>query len=40
MAGTLDVPTGIAIEGHIFVADKSDYYALDDDLPKWPQWDR
>jgi hypothetical protein len=40
MAGTLDPPTGIAIEQHIFVADKSDYYTLDDDRPKWPRWDR
>jgi hypothetical protein len=26
MAGTLDPPTGLRIEQHIFVADKSDYY--------------
>ena len=37
-AGTLDVPTGIAIEQHIFVADKSDYYMIEDDLPKNQQW--
>jgi hypothetical protein len=37
-AGTLDVPTGIAIEKHIFVADKSDYYDLRDDLPQLPGW--
>lgn len=37
-AGTLDVPTGIAIEKHIFVADKSDYYELDDDVPHLPGW--
>ncbi len=37
-AGTLDVPTGIVIEKHIFVADKSDYYDLDDALPKLPEW--
>ncbi|HWJ36684.1 MAG TPA: GFA family protein [Steroidobacteraceae bacterium] len=37
-AGTLDTPTGIAMEQHIFVADKSDYYTLDDDLPKLPAW--
>jgi hypothetical protein len=34
MAGTLDTPTGLAIEKHIFIRDKSDYYALTDDLPK------
>jgi hypothetical protein len=33
-AGTLDAPTGLAIEQHIFVADKSDYHSLNDDLPK------
>jgi hypothetical protein len=33
-AGTLDTPTGLAIEKHIYVRDKSDYYALNDDLPK------
>jgi hypothetical protein len=37
-AGTLDTPTGIAMEQHIFVADKSDYYTLDDDLPKLTAW--
>lgn len=37
-AGTLDLPTGIALEQHIFVADKSDYYSIDDDLPQLPRW--
>jgi len=37
-AGTLDVPTGIAMEEHIFVADKSDYYRIDDGLPKKQHW--
>ena len=37
-AGTLDVPTHIKLEEHIFVADKSDYYELDDDLPKKAGW--
>jgi len=37
-AGTLDTPTGIALEKHIFVADKSDYYDLDDDLPQLQAW--
>ncbi len=37
-AGTLDTPTGLEIEEHIFFADKSDYYNIDDDLPKKAQW--
>jgi hypothetical protein len=37
-AGTLDLPTGLKIGEHIFVADKGDYYDLDDDLPKKAQW--
>jgi hypothetical protein len=37
-AGTLDTPTHIAIGQHIFVADKSDYYTINDDLPKQQQW--
>lgn len=37
-AGTLDAPTHLAIEEHIFVADKSDYYSINDDLPKKQQW--
>jgi hypothetical protein len=32
-AGTLDSPTGLKIERHIFVKDKSDYYELNDGLP-------
>jgi hypothetical protein len=37
-AGTLDAPTGLTMSGHIFVGDKSDYYELDDELPKMAQW--
>jgi hypothetical protein len=37
-AGTLDTPTGLSVEQHIFVADKSDYYAINDDLPKQAHW--
>jgi hypothetical protein len=37
-AGTLDTPTYLLVEEHIFVADKSDYYALDDGVPKQQQW--
>ena len=36
-AGTLDTPTHIRLMEHIFVADKSDYYEIDDDLPKKTQ---
>ena len=39
MAGTLDVPTGITMERHIFVRDKSDYYELNDALPKSAGWE-
>jgi hypothetical protein len=37
-AGTLDIPTHLKIEEHIFVADKSDYYTIDDDAPQKQQW--
>ena len=37
-AGTLDTPTYLALEEHIFVADKSDYYTINDDLPKHQRW--
>ncbi len=33
-AGTLDGDTGLQTIGHIFCADKGDYYDLTDDLPK------
>jgi len=37
-AGTLDTPTNIKLQEHIFVANKSDYYELNDDLPKKAGW--
>jgi len=37
-AGTLDAPTSLAIDEHIFVGDKSDYYSINDELPKKLQW--
>ena len=37
-AGTLDTPTRLFLSEHIFVADKSDYYQINDDLPKKDQW--
>lgn len=33
-AGAIDDDTGLATEAHIFVADKGDYYDLDDGLPQ------
>jgi hypothetical protein len=36
-AGTLDTPTNITLLEHIYVTDKSDYYTIDDDLPKKPR---
>ena len=33
MAGTLDTPTGLKAIEHIFVADASDYYRIDEYLP-------
>ncbi|MBV8962655.1 MAG: GFA family protein [Hyphomicrobiales bacterium] len=38
MAGTLDTPTGLRVTKHIFVADKSDYYDLNDNAEKHAQW--
>jgi hypothetical protein len=35
-AGTLDGPTGLRLVEHIFVADKGDYYAIADGLPRHP----
>jgi len=35
MAGTLDVPTGLQADEHIFVDDASDYYVIDDGLPQF-----
>jgi hypothetical protein len=38
MAGTLDPPTGLAVDKHIFVSGKSDYYALNDGVPQHAEW--
>ena len=35
VAGTLDQPTGLETMGHIFTAEKPDFYDLSDDLPKF-----
>jgi hypothetical protein len=36
-AGTLDPPTRLRIERHIFVADKADYYEITDGAPRQDQ---
>lgn len=36
-AGAIDPPTGLTLQGHIFVADKGDYYQIADGLPQDPQ---
>ena len=38
MAGALDPPTGLEVDHHIFVDDKSDYYAIADGLPQHDGW--
>ena len=35
MAGAFDKPSGLRGEVHIFVADKGDYYGIDDGLPQF-----
>lgn len=37
-AGSLDGPTGLALEGHIFCADKGDYYEITGGQYQKPQW--
>lgn len=36
-AGSLDTPTGLRLVGHIFVAEKGDYYEITDGLPQAAQ---
>jgi hypothetical protein len=37
-AGTLEPPTGLRLEGHVFVSEAGDYYRLPDDgLPRYPR---
>ncbi len=38
-AGSIAGPIGGRLVGHIFTAEKGDYYALDDGLPQFPAWD-
>lgn len=37
-AGSLDGPTGLCIEGHIFCADRGDYYAIPAEGYRLEQW--
>jgi hypothetical protein len=37
--GALDPPTGLRIERHIFVADKPDWYKIDDGRPQHPGYE-
>ena len=34
MAGTLETPTGLRLMQHIYTADKSDYYQINDAVPQ------
>jgi hypothetical protein len=34
-AGSIDPPTRLRLTAHIFVADKSDFYVITDDLPQY-----
>ena len=36
--GALDAPTGVKLEEHIFVADKGDYYEINDGLSQKAQY--
>lgn len=38
-AGSLDGPTGLSLAGHIFCADKGDYYTISDGRPQADQAD-
>ena len=41
LAGSLDMPSGLRIASHIFVADKADFYDITDGLPQHslePRW--
>lgn len=38
-AGAIDTPTGGQLTRHIFVAEKGDYYQIDDGLPQFTGWE-
>jgi len=33
-AGSIDLPTGLRVERHVWISQKADYYELTDDLPR------
>ena len=35
LAGTLDDSTGLEVKGHVYVADKQDYFEITDGLPQY-----
>lgn len=37
LAGSIDPPTGLALAGHIYAAEKSDYYAIEEGPPAFPE---
>jgi hypothetical protein len=37
LAGSFDRPSGLRAAAHIYVADKGDYYEIDDGLPQFAQ---
>lgn len=37
-AGTLDRPTALTLSAHIFASSRSDYYDIDDALPRSDAW--
>lgn len=40
LAGSLDQPSGLTMTHHIFVADKADYYELNDGLKQYVRTDK
>ena len=38
LAGSLDNTTGLDVKGHIFVAEKGDYYKITDGLPQYDSY--
>lgn len=38
LAGTIDMPTNLKNTRHIFVADKGDYYDINDDVIQFPKY--
>jgi hypothetical protein len=39
LAGSIDRPSGLTADRHIFVSQKGDYYAIDDGLPQHARWE-